>query len=163
MSANGALLLLTGSNEIVTAPRPELAGIERELLDRQYLAIGEPAYEAWRVARGEARMGVDFPAGALPAEAGLEHAIDSRRVLLGAGVCGEGAQPRTSSTVLRHGWTRTATRVGAPVHFANDEVGSITSVAPRRAGGTALIARLTWTAAGRELTIGGSPLIHMAD
>ena len=34
------------------------------------------AYELWRIARGDPRMGVDFEAGSLPAESGLERLID---------------------------------------------------------------------------------------
>ena len=157
-------LLLTGRNEIVTAARPELHAIEHDLLARGYLRIGEPAFEAWRVARGDARMGVDFDVGALPAEAGLEHAIDFQKgCFLGQESVAKVRNLGHPPTVLRHGWTDAHTQVGAPVYLAKDPIGAITSVAPRRAGGLVVIARVTWGAIGRELTIGGSPLISTPD
>jgi folate-binding protein YgfZ len=160
VSAQRAALLLTERNEIVTASRPELFAVERDLLDQGYLRIGEPAHETWRVGRGDARMGVDFDAGALPAEAGLEHTIDlGKGCFLGQESVAKVRNLGHPPTVLRHGWTQAETRVGAPVDVAGDEVGVITSVAPRRGGGLALIARVTWGAAERELAIEGSPVI----
>lgn len=157
-------LLLTGRNEIVTAAPPDLHAIEHDLLARGYLRIGEPASEAWRVARGDARMGVDFHAGALPAEAGLEHAIDFQKgCFLGQESVAKVRNLGHPPTVLRHGWTDADTQVGAPVHLAKDPIGAITSVAPWRAGGLVVIARVTWGAIGRELTIGGSPMISTPD
>jgi tRNA-modifying protein YgfZ len=164
VSAQRAALLLTVRNEIVTAPRPELSAVEHDLLDRGYLRIGEQAHEAWRVGHGDARMGVDFDAGALPAEAGLEHTIDfGKGCFLGQESVAKVRNLGHPPTVLRHGWTRADAQVGAPVHVAGDEVGSITSAAPRRGGGVALIARVTWDAAEQDLTAGGSALIPAAD
>jgi hypothetical protein len=164
VSAQRLALLLIERNEIVTAPLPELFAVERDLLDEGYLRIGEAAHEAWRVGRGDARMCVDFDAGALPAEAGLEHTIDfGKGCFLGQESVAKVRNLGHPPTVLRHGWTQADTQVGAPVHVAGDEVGVVTSVAPRRAGGLAFIARVTWRAAERELTIGGSPLIPAAD
>lgn len=164
VSAHRAALFLIERDEIVTAPRRELVALGRDLLDRGYLRIGEPAHEAWRVDRGDARMGVDFDAGALPAEAGLEHTIDfAKGCFLGQESVAKVRNLGHPPTQLRHGWTRADTQVGAPVHVAGDEVGAITSVAPRRGGGLALIARVAWGAAERELTTGGSPLIPATD
>ncbi len=164
VSAQRAALLLAERNEIVTAFRPELFAVERDLLDEGYLRIGEAAHEAWRVGRGDARMCVDFDAGALPAEVGLEHTIDFRKgCFLGQESVAKVRNLGHPPTVLRHGWTQADTQIGAPVHVAGDEVGAITSVAPRRAGGLAFIARVTWAAAERALTTGGAPLIPAAD
>ncbi len=164
VSSTRAALLLTERNEIVTAPRPQLFALEHDLLNKGYLRIGEPAYEAWRVGRGDARMGVDFDAGALPAEAGLEYTIDfGKGCFLGQESVAKVRNLGHPPTVLRNGWTQADTRVGARVLVAGDEVGAITSAAPRRGGGVALIARVTWDAAERDLTIGGSPMIPAAD
>jgi folate-binding protein YgfZ len=164
VSALRGALLLTERNEIVTAPLPELVAVEHDLLERGCLRIGEPAHEVWRVGRGDARMGADFDAGALPAEAGLEHTIDfGKGCFLGQESVAKVRNLGHPPTVLRHGWTQADTQVGAQVHAARDEVGAITSVAPRRAGGLAFIARVNWGAAERELTTGGSPLIPAAD
>jgi folate-binding protein YgfZ len=164
VSAQRVALLLIERNEIVTAPRSELFAVERDLLNQGYLRIGEPAYEAWRVGRGDARMGVDFDEGALPAEAGLEHTIDfGKGCFLGQESVAKVRNLGHPPTVLRLGWTQADTRVGAAVDIAGDEVGVITSVAPRLGGGLSLIARVTWDAAERELAIEGSPLIPAAD
>ena len=164
VSSTHAALLRTERNEIVTAPRPQLFALEHDLLAQGHLRIGEPAYEAWRVGRGDARMGMDFDAGALPAEAGLEHTIDfGKGCFLGQESVAKVRNLGHPPTVLRHGWTRAETQVGESVHVAGDEVGAITSAAPRRGGGVALIARVTWDAVEQDLTAGGSPLIPAAD
>lgn len=164
VSVQRAALLLTERNEIVTAARGELSALEQDLLDRGFLKIDEPAHEAWRVGRGDARMGADFDAGALPAEAGLEHAIDFEKgCFLGQESVAKVRNLGHPTTVLRHGWTHADAQVGAPVRVTGDEVGFITSVAPRREGGLALIARVNWDPAGRELSTGGLPVTPAAD
>jgi len=116
------------------------------------------------VGRGDARMGMDFDAGALPAEAGLEHTIDfGKGCFLGQESVAKVRTLGHPRTILRHGWTRAETQVGASVHVTGGEVGAITSAAPRRGGGVALIARVTWDAVEQDLTAGGSPLIPAAD
>ena len=155
-----AAFLLIERNEIVTASRAEMLAVEDDLVGRGYVRIDEPASEAWRVGRGDARMGVDFEAGALPAQAGLENTVDfGKGCFLGQESVAKVRNLGHPPTVLCHGWTQADTQVGAPVHAGGDDVGAITSVAPHRAGGLALIAKVTWSRAERELTIGGSPLI----
>ncbi len=159
VSAQRGALVLTAQNEIVTGLHPELPALERELLDRGYLRIGEAAHEAWRVGRGDARMGADFDAGALPAEARLEHAIDfAKGCFLGQESVAKVRNLGHPPTVLRHGWTHADTEIGAPVDAAGAEVGAISSVGPRRDGGLSFIARVSWGAADRELASGGVPL-----
>lgn len=157
-------LLLTERNAIVTTSHLELLPLERELLDQGYVLIDEPAQEAWRVGRGDARMGVDFAAGGLPAEAGLEHTIDfAKGCFLGQESVAKVRNLGHPPTVLRRCWMEIDTRVGSSVDAAGHEVGSITSVAPRRDDGFALIARVTWDAADQDLTTGGAPLFPVDD
>jgi folate-binding protein YgfZ len=164
VSTERSAFLLAGRNEILTAPRSDLGAIEHDLLGRGFLRIGEPARDAWRVGRGEARMGVDFDAGALPAEAGLEYTIDfAKGCFLGQESVAKVRNLGHPPTMLHHGWTAADTHVGARVEVAGDDVGAITSVAPRRAGGLSLIARVTWAADDRELTIDGMPVIPATD
>ena len=98
-------------------------------------------------------MGVDFPPGALPAEAGLERTIDLQKgCFLGqesvAKIRNLGHPPR----ILRH--LRTDARVARGEHLtaAGAPVGTITSVAPASDSGWVLLATVDWAAADLALT-----------
>jgi tRNA-modifying protein YgfZ len=115
---------------------------------------GAEAVEAWRIERGIARMGPDFDQGSLPAEAGLEDAIDDEKgCFVGqesvARVRNRGHPPR----VLRHVTTEGDVAAGAPVVSGGDVVGSITSATAEGAGGTFALARVRWDAAERVLAL----------
>lgn len=156
-----AAFVLPGSDEIATAPRRELPLLERALNDRGYVGVREWAGHVWRVGRGDPRMGPDFEVGALPAEAGLESLIDlAKGCFLGQESVAKVRNLGHPPTVLRHLRTDADVAPGASVHVSGTRVGTITSVAPRRRGGTVLIARVAWEAAEAVLaTADGAPLI----
>ena len=118
--------------EIVTHP----AGGRIATADRGSIPVDERAYELWRIARGDPRMGVDFDAGSLPAESGLERLIDlTKGCFLGQesvakirnlGHPPDGPSPRPGA--------RASIEPGAPVHASNGAVGRVTSAAPGRRG-----------------------------
>jgi folate-binding protein YgfZ len=102
-----------------------------------------------RIATGRARMGVDFTRTSIPAEAGLEDAIDlDKGCFLGqesvARVHNLGHPPR----VLLHLRTDGNVGTGQPVFSPRDDVGIVTSAArrPGPSGGTVLLASITWAA-----------------
>lgn len=117
------------------------------------VVVDSTAWEIWRVRRGDPFMGVDFPPGALPAEAGLDRTIDLHKgCFLGqesvARIRNLGHPPR----ILRH--LRTDARVARGEHLiaAGAPVGTITSVAPASDTGWILLATVVWAAADLALT-----------
>jgi hypothetical protein len=115
------------------------------------------ALERWRIRRGVPRMGADFGTDALPAEAGLESAIDfTKGCFLGqesvAKVRNLGHPPRAILSVRSEG----RLEVGMPVRSGAVIVGEVTSVAPD--GVVDAIVRVRWAAAGDPLATSAGPL-----
>jgi tRNA-modifying protein YgfZ len=115
---------------------------------------GAEAVEIWRIERGIARMGPDFDQGSLPAEAGLDDAIDDAKgCFVGqesvARIRNHGHPPR----VLRHLTTEGDVAAGAPVLSGEDVVGSITSAADDGSGRAFALARVRWDVAERALAL----------
>jgi hypothetical protein len=116
------------------------------------VVVDMAAWEIWRVRRGDPLMGVDFPPGALPTEAGLEGAIDLQKgCFLGqesvAKIRNLGHPPRT----LRHLRTDSPVARGEHLNAAGAPVGTITSVAPASDAGWVLLATVDWAAADLAL------------
>jgi folate-binding protein YgfZ len=160
-----SVLLFPAREEIVTTSRGELAATQRAIAERGAVFVDEPAYEIWRVGRGDPRMGADFEVGALPAEAGLERLIDVEKgCFLGQESVAKVRNLGHPPTVLRHLRSEIAPAVGTPVYLEGEGKGQVTSVAPDRAGGWVLIARVDWRAADADLrTASGSPLSPVQD
>ncbi len=161
-----SVLLFPGRREIVTFPRKaDGAPLDRTMAERGTVLVDERSYEVWRVGRGDPRMGVDFDAGALPAEAGLERLIDmAKGCFLGQESVAKVRNLGHPPTVLRHLRSETDVSPGAPVYSAAGAVGRITSVAPGRRGGSVLIARVEWRAADVALrALDASPLLAAED
>jgi tRNA-modifying protein YgfZ len=109
--------------------------------------------EVWRIRRGVPRFGVDFGDGTLPSEAGLDHLVDTTKGCF----LGQEAVARVRN--LGHPrWQVLAfaseqhVSPAAQVYAADEPVGRITSVAPARDAGWALIARVRWEARDADLT-----------
>jgi folate-binding protein YgfZ len=110
--------------------------------------------ERWRVESGVPLFATDYEPGALPAEAGLESAIDfTKGCFLGqesvAKVRNLG-HPQTTLVALQ-----TATDVGRGdgVYADGTEVGTITSAAVASSG-TIVLARVRWDASREALSLG---------
>ncbi|MDP9296307.1 MAG: hypothetical protein M3O88_06400 [Actinomycetota bacterium] len=119
----------------------------------------EEALERWRIALGIPRFGVDFQEGALPAESGLEEAIDfTKGCFLGqesvAKVRNLGHPPRVFIALRATG----PVAAGDAVKAGDTNVGSITSSAISP-DGTLLLAVVRWEARNDALAAtGGTPL-----
>jgi tRNA-modifying protein YgfZ len=150
-----AILLVDGPNEIVTGPLADRTDTVRGVLGRGYREVTEAAWEMWRIAVGDPRMGVDFVAGDLPAEAGLERLIDlTKGCFLGQESVAKVRNLGHPPTVLHHLRAGPGIGAGMPVlDGAAVVVGRVTSAAPHRDGGTVLIARVSWSASATELTV----------
>lgn len=129
------------------------------------VVVDPAAWEIWRVRRGDPLMGVDFPPGALPAEAGLERTIDLQKgCFLGqesvAKIRNLGHPPRT----LRHLRTDSPVARGGHLTAVGAAVGTITSVAPASDTGWVLLATVDWAAADLALTTSdGAEVSPIAD
>ncbi len=104
--------------------------IEDALVKRDLVEVGPDCLEAARIVEGLPRMGVDYEAGALPAEVDLEWTIDTAKgCFLGqesvARVRNLGHPPR----ILRHLATDGAPAPRTAVFDGNAAVGTVTSAA----------------------------------
>ncbi len=165
-----SVLLFPAREEIVTAREDDRSVLSRLSPGSGSILVDERAFEIWRVGRGDPRMGIDFEAGALPAEAGLERLIDvTKGCFLGQESVAKVRNLGHPPTVLRH--LRCDTRViagtsvsAADRESAGTEVGRVTSAAPGRDGGTVVIARVEFRAAGVALEASdSSPLFPVRD
>jgi folate-binding protein YgfZ len=146
-----------GSGWAVAVAPGEADAIRDRLAATPLTEVSPPAIERWRIRRGIARMGADFGADALPAEAGLEGVIDfSKGCFLGqesvAKVRNLGHPPRAIVSV----GSKAPLEVGMTVRAGEREVGEVTSVAvgPDVRG----IVKVRWDAAGEPLATQAGPL-----
>jgi folate-binding protein YgfZ len=152
-------LFVPARREIVTHPAGD------DVPDGGSVPVDDRAYELWRIARGDPRMGVDFDAGSLPAESGLERLIDmTKGCFLGQESVAKIRNLGHPPTVLRRVRTEGTIEPGAPIQASEGVVGRVTSAAPARRGGTVALVRVTWNAADVALSTGdGEPLIPDGD
>jgi tRNA-modifying protein YgfZ len=148
---------LGAGDGVVAGAGEPAARLRAALLAGGLTEASAEAVERWRVRRGTPRMGVDFGADALPAEAGLEGAIDfTKGCFLGqesvAKVRNLGHPPRAVVPVRCRG----DLRVGMTVRAGGVDVGEVTSVAPN--GAVDAIVRVRWNAVGARLTTEAGPL-----
>jgi folate-binding protein YgfZ len=159
---DGALVLapsvLGAGHDVILSPGEPARRLRQRLGDRGLVEMTAQDLESWRIRRGIVRMGTDFGPDALPAEAGLEDAIDlTKGCFLGqesvAKVRNLGHPPR----VLRHVRSRTPIAPGAPVLVDGVAIGQVTSAAGGR-GGTDAIVRVRWDKASDRLSTATGPL-----
>jgi folate-binding protein YgfZ len=159
----------TGTMSVTFVPaREEIVpnvGERRPAAGHSSTPVDERAYELWRVAHGDPRMGVDFDAGSLPAESGLERLIDvTKGCFLGQESVAKVRNLGHPPTVLRHVRAEATVTPGDRIHAPDGAVGRVTSAVPARRGGTVLLARVDWKAAVAALSTGdGEPLSPWRD
>lgn len=142
----------TGPGIGVVVPSDAPARFAGILTGAGFREAGPEALEAWRILGGIPRMGADFDTDSLPAEAGLEGAIDrTKGCFLGqesvARVANLGHPPR----VMRHLRADGDVGAGDPVSADGVEVGHITGAARDLTGGVVALARARWDAQQAEL------------
>jgi tRNA-modifying protein YgfZ len=133
--------------------------VEDGLVRQDLVEVGVVTVEVQRIRAGTPRMGSDFGQDALPAEAGLEWTIDTRKgCFLGqesvAKIRNLGHPPR----VIRHLRAEASVGAGTAVVAGETPVGELTSAAVDGAG-TVALAMVAWAAADRPLrTVDGIDL-----
>jgi tRNA-modifying protein YgfZ len=150
-------VLGSGHDVIVAAGEPARRLRER-LVEGGWVEMGSGDLERWWIGNGIVRMGVDFGTEALPAEAGLEDAIDlTKGCFLGqesvAKVRNLGHPPRIFLPVR----SRRPIRRGDPVRSDGETIGEVTSAAEQDSGTDAIV-RVRWDAASRPLSTDGGHL-----
>jgi folate-binding protein YgfZ len=159
---DGALVLApsvlgSGHDVIVTAGEPERRLRDR-LVDRGWVEMGSGDLERWWIGNGIVRMGVDFGTDALPAEAGLEDAIDlTKGCFLGQESVAKVHNLGHPRRILLPVRSRRPMRPGDPVRAEGETIGEVTS-AVERDGQTDAIVRVRWDAASRPMSTDGGHL-----
>ena len=142
-----------GSGVDVTAPAQDRELLLRSLSMR-YARASDDDVEAWRIARGMPRFGVDGIEGDLPQESGLCKAVSrTKGCFLGQEAVAKVdslGHPRRVVLALE---TQGPASPGDPVLYRGTEVGTITSVTTSGAQ-TLLFARLRWEARNGDLNTG---------
>jgi folate-binding protein YgfZ len=154
-----------GAPESVLGPGVDLI-VARESAPEVVGAIGAtrsraeaPALEALRIRLGIPRFGVDFSEGALPAEAGLESAIDlTKGCFLGQESVAKVRNLGHPPNVLVALRATEPVRAGDPVRSGGEEVGEVTSATTVR-DQALLLATVRWEERDGDLeTADGSRL-----
>ena len=124
------------------------AGAVRDAFRTQGIEpVGPAAAEIRRIRRGDPRMSVDFDAGALPVEAGLDRAVDATKgCFLGQESVARVRNLGHARTVLRHVTCVAALSAGDEVVTGDASAGVVTSATPTASGGAVAIVRLRWDA-----------------
>jgi folate-binding protein YgfZ len=130
------------------------------LVKKGLLEVGSEAVEVSRIRRGIPRFPVDVGEDSLPAEAGLESAIDfAKGCFLGQESVAKVRNLGHPPGVVRALRAQTRVDPGEPVLADGEEVGAVTSAAPLGEG-SALLARVSWDARAANLaTPRGDPLL----
>ena len=148
-----------GPGHDVVAPGDSLETLLEHLRASGSVEVSPTDLEAWRIRRGTPRMGADFGADTLPAEAGLEDAIDfTKGCFLGqesvARVRNLGHPPR----VLLHVGSHAPVAPGASVVSGGAVVGEVTSAVPALDDVDAIV-RVRWDADREGLSTAAGPLV----
>ncbi len=151
-------VLGSGAN-LVVPTGPPARRLRDRLVRAGFVAVSPASLDAWRIRRGDPRMGVDFGEDSLPAEVGLEGTIDlTKGCFLGqesvAKVRNLGHPPR----ILLQVRSGSPLHRGATVFAEGSPVGEITSVAAVGDGSEAIV-RVRWEATGRDLSTETGPLL----
>jgi tRNA-modifying protein YgfZ len=109
--------------------------------------VGAEAVEVWRILRGAVRMGTDFGQDALPAEAGLEGAIDTAKgCFLGQESVARVRNLGHAPSLVRHVVCARAVDAGSPVFAGGSRVGEVTSAAVAPDGRIVALIHVRWDA-----------------
>jgi folate-binding protein YgfZ len=148
-----------GGGADLIVPMAERQGLLRRL-GEAFAQAGNEEVEAWRIAAGIPRFGVDVFEDDLPQEGGLDEAVAFDKG------CYLGQEAVAKVTNLGHPRrllipleTEGPVSPGEPVHADGSEVGEATSVA-EVAGRTVVLARVRWEAREEPLRTGAGAILR---
>lgn len=146
-------------HDVIVTPGVAAERLLERLRGSGLIEVDTTALETMRIREGIARMGADFGPDALPAEAGLEDAVDfTKGCFLGqesvAKVRNLGHPPR----VLVHVRSDAPLAPGASVVSGETVVGEVTSAATAPDGVDAIV-RIRWDAERDRLATAAGPLV----
>ena len=142
-----------GAGEDLLTPPAGAARLESMMMNKQLTEVRDDALEVWRIRRGVARFPIDLTVDSVPAEADLDHLIDTEKgCFLGqesvAKIRNLGHPPR----VIRALRIDADVAPGAELMVDHVGVGRVTSAAAGPDGGSVCLARVSWAAAKAPLT-----------
>jgi tRNA-modifying protein YgfZ len=150
--------VLGRGHDVIVPPGAPADRLRERLRERGVVEVTSEDLETWRIRRGVVRMGSDFGPEALPAEAGLEDAIDlTKGCFLGQESVAKVRNLGHPPWVLRLVRSKGQIARGAPVLVDGAAVGEVTSAAEGD-GGTDAIVRVRWDAASEPLSTETGPL-----
>jgi tRNA-modifying protein YgfZ len=140
-----------GSGAMI-AVAAERADQTRDAFAQELVEVGREAAEAWRIRRGEARVGVDVGETALPGEAGLDRLVDQTKgCFLGQESVAKVRNLGHPRHVVVNLSAPHSLFPGEPVVADGTQVGMVTGLAPRDDGAYAVLARVRWDAREADL------------
>jgi folate-binding protein YgfZ len=140
-----------GSGVDVVVSRDDAAAMRDALRAHGLVQAEAEDVEAWRILAGSPRMGTDFGPDALPAEVGLEYAIDlTKGCFLGQESVARVRNLGHPRSTLRHVRTPGVLDVGAAVMSGGQIAGTVTSATPDGPF-TVAIVRVRWAFASSDL------------
>ncbi len=149
-----------GSGADLVVPRERSTSVAALLCDRGGVGVSPEALDRWRILRGRPRFPVDIDEDSLPAEAGLEDAIDfTKGCFLGQEAVAKVRALGHPTRVVLALRTSDRVEVGAPILSGGHVVGRVTSAA-RLDPGSALIGRVRWDARASELVTPSGALLR---
>jgi tRNA-modifying protein YgfZ len=150
--------VLGRGHDVIVPPGAPVDRLRERLRERGLAEVTTEDLETWRIRRGVVRMGSDFGPEALPAEAGLDDAIDfTKGCFLGQESVAKVRNLGHPPWVLRLVRSKGPIARGATVWVDGATVGAVTSSAAGE-GGTDAIIRVRWDAASGPLSTETGPL-----
>ena len=150
--------VLGRGHDVIVPPGAPVDRLRERLRERGLAEVTSADIETWRIRRGVVRMGSDFGPQALPAEVGLEDAIDlTKGCFLGQESVAKVRNLGHPPWVLRLVRSKGRIARGATVWMDGAAVGEVTSSAAGE-GGTDAIVRVRWDASSGPLSTETGPL-----
>lgn len=155
--------LLGAGEDLLTSPAGA-ARLESMIMNKQLTEVGDDALEVWRIRRGVARFPVDLTENSVPAEAGLDHLIDTEKgCFLGQESVAKIRNLGHPTHVVRAMSADADVAAGTEVLAEGAIAGRVTSATAAAGGGTACLVRLRWAVAEATVTAEHGVSFRVAD
>ncbi|MEP6476162.1 MAG: hypothetical protein ABJC60_02705 [Actinomycetota bacterium] len=144
---------VVGEASDLLVPAADAGGLAQMLRDAGLVEVGGDALEVRRIRRGVARFPTDLTERSVPAEAGLEHLIDTTKgCFLGQESVAKIRNLGHPAALVLAAQAEVEVRPGAEVLADGLPTGLVSSAALAADGGTACLMRVGWGARDARLT-----------